>query len=96
MSRRKATKSTDKVVGLVYLLQLPTYDEKAEDSDVWARCFHMLPLARKIELLLDFPYRLEPQLQWFPTWSKLITWPEVNPDCGYSLARQPEVPGIHW
>ena len=90
MSRRKATKSTDKVAGLVYLLQLkqlPTYDERAEDNDVWERCFHMLPFPRKIELLFDFPYRSEKQ-HWFPTWSELMAWPAVNPSCGYSPAVQ--------
>ena len=74
MSRRKATNSMGKVAGLVYLLrltQLPTYYEKAEDNHVWARCFHMLPLARKIELLFDFPYRSEEQ-HGFPTWSELM------------------------
>ena len=91
MSRRKSTQSTDKVAGLVYLLrltQLPTYDEKAKDNDVWASCFHMLPLARKIELLFDFPYRSEQH--WFPAWSELMAWPEINPDCDYSPARQPK------
>ena len=99
-SRRKATQSTDKVAGLVYLLrleQLPTYDEKASDNDVWKRCFHMLPLARKIELLFDFPYRsAEQQQQWFPTWSELMTWPEINLDCDYSPARQPEAAETRW
>ena len=93
MSRRKATKSTDKVAGLVYLLrltQLPTYNETAKDNDVWARCFHMLPLARKIELLFDFPHRSEQQPQWFPTWSELMTWPAVHAGCDYSPATRTE------
>ena len=95
MSQRKATQNTDKVAGLVYLLrltQLPTYDGDAKENDVWARCFHMLPLARKIELLFDFPYRSAKQ-HWFPTWSELMTWPEVNSDCGYSPARRPDREG---
>jgi len=96
MSQREATQSTDKVAGLVYLLrltQLPTYDETVSDNDAWTRCFHMLPLGRKIELLLDFPYRSEKQQQWFPTWSELMTWPEVDPDCDYSPAVQLQTKG---
>jgi len=91
MSQRKATQSTDNVAGLVYLLrltQLPTYDETVSDNDAWTRCLPLLPLARKIELLFDFPYRSVMQQRWFPTWSELMRWPEVNPDCEYSPAVQ--------
>ena len=92
MSRRKATHSTDKVAGLVYLLrltQLPTYDGEAKDNDVWARYLNIFSLDRRVELLFDFPYRSEEQ-HWFPTWSELMAWPEVNPHCDYSPARQPD------
>ena len=60
MSHRKASNPTDKVAGLVYLLrltQLPTYDGEATDNGVWTKCFHMLPLTRRIEILFDYPYR---------------------------------------
>ena len=95
MSHRKASNRTDKVAGLVYLLrltQLPTYDREATDNKVWARCFHMLPLARKIELLFDYPYRSEQQ-HWFPTWSELMTWPEIDASCEYSPAMQLPIKG---
>jgi len=86
MSKRKSTKSTDKVAGLVGLLrltELPTYDEKITDNEVWTKCIGLLPLARKIELLFNFPYPSDKH-QWFPTWSELMTWPEVDPYCEYS------------
>ena len=90
MSQRDATQPTDKVAGLVYLLrltQLPAYSEKISDEDAWAKCFHMLPLGRKVELLIDFPYRSEKQ-HWFPTWSELLSWPEIDHDSDYSPAGQ--------
>ena len=92
MSKRKAVNSTDKVAGLGYLLrltQLPTYDEKVSDDDAWKRCVHMLPCARKMELLFDFPYRSEKE-QWFPAWSELMKWPEVDPDCDYPTTQSKE------
>ncbi|KAF8418426.1 ankyrin repeat-containing domain protein [Tirmania nivea] len=87
ISKRNATQNTDKVTALEYLLRLtklPTYDENLSDNHAWARCFHMLPLDRKIELLFDYPYRSEKQQQWFPTWNELMMWPAVNPHCDYS------------
>jgi len=86
MSRRDATQATDKVAGLLYLLrptQLPTYDAKVTDEDAWKRCFHVLPLARKMEILFDFPYRGNSN-QWFPTWRQLLRWPELDHDYDHS------------
>jgi len=80
MAKRCATQPTDKVAGLFYLLrttQLPTYDASICAEDAWARCFHVLPFERKIEILFDFPYggSAGPGCQWFPTWIQLMEWP---------------------
>ncbi|KAF8418424.1 ankyrin repeat-containing domain protein, partial [Tirmania nivea] len=96
ISKRNATQNTDKVTALEYLLrltELPTYDENLSDNHAWARCFHMLPLDRKIELLFDFPYRSEKQQQWFPTWNELMMWPAINPHCEYSPAVHVQTKG---
>ncbi|RPB17887.1 hypothetical protein L211DRAFT_799420, partial [Terfezia boudieri ATCC MYA-4762] len=71
MAKRYATRPTDKVAGLLYLLrtsELPTYDERITSEAAWAKCIPLLPLERKIELLFDFPYRGLLQGGWFPTW----------------------------
>ncbi|KAF8416916.1 hypothetical protein BGX38DRAFT_1204984, partial [Terfezia claveryi] len=83
MGKRFSTQPTDKVAGLLYLLrtsQLPTYDAGVSDEVAWARCFHVLPFARKIEILFDFPYRaivddMEADLD--PAYDhSLAVWPE--------------------
>jgi len=90
MSKRHSTQPIDKVAGLLYLLrttQLPTYDGDVSAEDAWTRCFHVLPFARKIEILFDFPYRARAEKmetcssakpnttyyrRWFPTWRQLM------------------------
>jgi len=92
MAKRHATQPTDKVAGLFYLLrttQLPTYDAGISDGDAWARCFHVLPFQRKIEILFDFPYGADapgPGCQWFPTWRQLMEWPERDPTYDHTVA----------
>jgi len=91
MAKRHAAQPTDKVAGLFYLLrttQLPTYDAGISAGDAWARCFHVLPFERKIEILFDFPYvgdsssfggpsySTSHECQWFPTWRQLMAWPD--------------------
>ena len=78
MAKRHATQPTDKVAGLFYLLrttQLPTYDANITAGDAWARCFHVLPFERKIEILFDYPYGGD-NAGWFPTWRQLMQWPD--------------------
>jgi len=93
MAKRFATQPTDKVVGLFYLLrtiQLPTYNADIGDGDAWAKCFHVLPFGRKIELLFDFPYGGDssagPDCQWFPTWKQLMEWPARDPTYDHTVA----------
>ncbi|RPB25181.1 hypothetical protein L211DRAFT_822609 [Terfezia boudieri ATCC MYA-4762] len=100
MAKRHATQPTDKVAGLFYLLrttQLPTYDAGISDGDAWARCFHVLPFERKIEILFDFPHEAGDRghgaghdCQWFPTWRQLMEWPERNLTYDHSVAVFPE------
>jgi len=92
MAKRHATQPTDKVAGLFYLLrttQLPTYDASISDVDAWARCFHVLPFERKIEILFDFPYTGDGaghDSQWFPTWRQLMEWPDRDPTYDHTVA----------
>ena len=95
MAKRNATQPIDKVAGLFYLLrttQLPTYDAGIKDRDVWATCFHVLPLERKIEILFDFPYGgncAGPDCQWFPAWRQLMEWPDRDPRYSHKVAVCP-------
>ncbi|KAF8448229.1 hypothetical protein BGX38DRAFT_1190210 [Terfezia claveryi] len=99
MAKRHATQPTDKVAGLFYLLrttQLPTYDAGVQDGDAWARCFHVLPFDRKIEILFDFPYAGDScgnrdystthNCHWFPTWRQLMEWPDRDPTYDHTVA----------
>ena len=99
MGQRHATQPTDKVAGLFYLLrttQLPTYDAGISDENAWARCFHLLPFERKIEILFDFPYAGDSAsdpgcsashgCQWFPTWRQLMKWPHRDPTYDHTVA----------
>jgi len=95
MAKRYATQPADKVAGLFYLLrttQLPTYDAGISDMDAWARCFHVLPFERKIEILFDFPYAGDSnghECQWFPTWRQLMDWPNRDPTYEHTVAICP-------
>ena len=92
MAKRYAAQPTDKVAGLFYLLrttQLPTYDADISDGDAWARCFHVLPFERKIEILFDFPGTGGSDghdCQWFPAWSQLMKWPDRDPAFNHKVA----------
>jgi len=92
MAKRHATQPADKVAGLFYLLrttQLPTYNAGILDGDAWARCFHVLPFERKIEILFDFPYGGDgtgPDCQWFPAWRQLMEWPDRDPAYNHKVA----------
>ncbi|KAF8426742.1 ankyrin repeat-containing domain protein [Tirmania nivea] len=96
MAKRYSTQPTDKVAALFYLLrttQLPIYDAGISDRDAWARCFHVLPFERKIEILFDFPYagdRTHHGSQWFPTWRQLMAWPERDPTYKHTVAVCPQ------
>ena len=99
MAKRHSTQPMDKVAGLLYLLrttELPTYDAGVSDEDAWARCFHVLPFARRIEILFDFPYRAIPATietgsnRWFPAWRQLMEWPDRDPTYDHSVAVWPE------
>ena len=99
MAQRYATQPTDKVSGLLYLLritQLPTYDAGITDEAAWARCFHVLPFERKIEILFDFPYSSDNSTthgsRWFPAWKQLMEWPEREPAYNHKMARYPQNP----
>jgi len=95
MAKRYATQPADKVAGLFYLLrttQLPTYHVGISDRDAWARCFHVLPFERKIEILFDFPYAGDGnghECQWFPTWRQLMEWPDRDPTYEHTVAVYP-------
>jgi len=105
MAKRHATQPTDKVAGLFYLLrttQLPTYDSGISAVDAWAKCFHVLPFERKIEILFDFPYAGDSDsvgdlgystshdCQWFPTWRQLMEWPDRDPSYDHTVAVWPQ------
>jgi len=91
MAKRFASKPTDKVAGLLYLLrptELPTYNEHTTAESAWRQCFHVLPFRVLMELLFDFPYRgLQ---QWSPTWKQMLEWPERYPDYEHSPAKWPQ------
>jgi len=101
MAKRYAAKPTDKVAGLFYLLrttQLPTYDAGISEGDAWARCFHVLPFERKVEILFDFPYSGDSagtghDCQWFPTWRQLMEWPGRDPHLDHTRAVCPQNQG---
>ena len=81
-----ASSPVDKLAGLFYLLrtlQLPCYDATTTDEEVWARSFHLLHLTRRVEVLLDFPYRASDS-QWFPTWRQVMEWPERDPNFNHT------------
>ena len=86
MSKRHAREEIDKLSGLFYLLhttKLPCYDAHMSSEDFWRRCFHLLPVERKTEILFDFPYRGSYSgsgERWSPTWAQLLAWPERDPE----------------
>ena len=60
MTKRHASHPVDKISGLFYLLRttkLPCYDAHMTGEEFWKRCFHLLPVERKVEMLFGFPYR---------------------------------------
>ena len=60
-------------------------------EDFWRKCFHLLPVERKVEILFDFPYR-GTDGQWFPTWAQVLDWPKRNPE--YDHMRSKSSPDI--
>ena len=82
MSKRHASHPVDKISGLFYLLRatkLPCYyDAHMTGEEFWRRCFHLLPVERKVEILFSFPYRGGDN-QWFPTWEQMLGWPTRDP-----------------
>ena len=101
MAKRHATQPTDKVAGLFYLLrttQLPTYDAGISDADAWAKCFHVLPFERKVEILFDFPYGGDRagachDCSWFPAWRQLMEWPDRDLTYTHTVAVSPQNQG---
>jgi len=92
MSKRCASQPLDKLTGLFYLLrttQLPTYDAAIDEEIAWRQCFHVLPFARKIEILFDFPTRGTVQ-QWFPTWRQIMEWPARDSRYEHASAEHPQ------
>ena len=92
MAKRHAGNEVDKLSGLFYLLRttkLPCYDEHKTSEDIWRESFHLLPLPRKAEILLDFPYRGSYE-QWFPTWAQVLDWPTRDPEYEHIRFQVPQ------
>ncbi|KAK0190228.1 hypothetical protein F5146DRAFT_1137061 [Armillaria mellea] len=71
-----STKPVDKVVGLVYLLQMDSilvYDSEQSEADAWEALMDAMEPRFRAELLFFFPEPGNGSKYWWPSWEQVMT-----------------------
>ncbi len=90
MQHRVSTKASDKVAGLVYLLEtqsIPIYDAEQSEEDAWDVLIDVMGSERRAQLLFFYPGPGNRRKFWRPSWEQVMTNKIIAPRPPYNLGR---------
>ncbi|PBK94162.1 hypothetical protein ARMGADRAFT_1079645 [Armillaria gallica] len=87
MQHRVSTKPSDKVTGLVYLLEtqsIPIYDAEQSEEDAWDVLIDVMGSERRAQLLF-YPGPGDRRKFWRPSWEQVMTNKIIAPRPPYNI-----------
>ncbi|KAK0482873.1 hypothetical protein EDD18DRAFT_1084594, partial [Armillaria luteobubalina] len=96
MKRWKSSNPVDKVVGLIFLLDLkhiPIYDAGQSEDDAWAELMNITDNKICVVFLFLYP-KLNGNRSWRPSWEQLMT--ERSPELPCMFCNFDHVPNVSW